>query len=132
MALGIRANTNILRVDVRLANIGLDFEYDVGTHLRKNRNRILNQYSLMERDDTYPNETESGILVEKEIEVLIEPEWSSEEEEEEEGEDEEEEDECEEDEEEDGEEMDGEEEEDDIQVQVVKAPGSLDMSKTLL
>ncbi|XP_035709352.1 dynein regulatory complex subunit 5 [Folsomia candida] len=122
VALGIRANTNILRVDVRLANIGLDFEYDVGTHLRKNRNRILNQYSLVERDDTYPNETESGILRGKD---LSEPEWSSEEEEEDDEEEEEGEEEG-----DDDEEMEDGEEEEEEKIHVVKAPGSLDISKT--
>lgn len=82
MALGIRSNKNILRVDVRLANIGLDFEYDVGTHLRKNRNRILGQYSLVERDDHYPNETESDLQVINDTieDDLIDLKWNDEDE----------------------------------------------------
>lgn len=94
----------------------------MGTHLRKNRNRILNQYSLVERDDTYPNETESGILRGKD---LSEPEWSSEEEEEDDEEEEEGEEEG-----DDDEEMEDGEEEEEEKIHVVKAPGSLDISKT--
>jgi hypothetical protein len=50
--------------------------------LRKNRNRLGGQYSLVERDDHYPNEQESGIIFEMEDLELTEPEWDEEEEEE--------------------------------------------------
>jgi hypothetical protein len=123
LALGVRGNKKILRVDVRLTNIGLDLEYDVGMHLRKNRNKIINQYSLLERDDTYPDETESGII---EKDPLNEPVWSSEEEDE--GEEEEE------DEEEEEEDADEENEEENKEIKVVKAPGPMveQQSKTVL
>lgn len=62
LALGMRNNRTILRLDVRLTNIGLDFEYDVGTHLKKNRNRIAAFHSIVDGDDYGPPEIESGLL----------------------------------------------------------------------
>ncbi|CAG7837083.1 unnamed protein product [Allacma fusca] len=57
LAMGVRNNKVILKVDIRLADTGLDFEYDLDSHLKKNRSKL--PYSLLDRDDIYPPENES-------------------------------------------------------------------------
>ena len=111
LALGVRGNPNILRLDVRLTDITLDLEYAIGRRLGKNRNRVHNQYYLIDRDDVYPNEKESGLLEEPE-----EPEWTDEEEDE-------------------MEKLEVEEagkKEESGEMVVVKSPGEIKLSKTTL
>jgi len=54
----MRGNKSLLRVDLRLCSVGADFEYDVGSHLKKNRARV--NYSLIERNDLYPPQSHSS------------------------------------------------------------------------
>lgn len=114
IVLGVRGNPNILRADVRLSGVSEESQYDLGMYLKKNRNRIQHFHSLIDKDDTYPNEVESGLVAEG----LAEPLWSDEEDEEDD-EDEEEEDEG--DENEDG----NGSEEGDEHIEVLKSPEPL-------
>ena len=64
IALGVRGNRKILQVDVRLTNIGLDFEYDVWAHINKNRAKVA--FSLADKDSYFPTDAESQIFDDEE------------------------------------------------------------------